>query len=71
MYRQGTRKNGRFFIRGVYDVEVSVFCDFESEANSTWTLITSFEFVNRHIFNFPYFTDEPKNSASPSFKYYR
>ena len=71
IYKNGTRTNGHYFILGADDVELEVYCDFESEANSSWTLVVSYSLKNRALFRVPYFTNKPRNSTHPNWSDYR
>ena len=71
VYKNGIRENGKFFILGSDDVELEVFCDFQSEANSTWTLLSSFELNNISHFRVPYYISHPERTLDPNWKYYR
>ena len=71
IYKSGARKNGNYFILGAGDVELKVFCDFESEANSTWTLVLSFELGNKLSVRLAYYSDQPRSSSTPNWKDYR
>ena len=71
IYTSGTRTNGKFLIFGADDVKLDVYCDFESEANSSWTLVVSYSLENKNLFHFPYYNSKPRNSANPNWNDYR
>ena len=71
IYRNGTTKNDNYFILGAGDLELEVFCDFKSEANSTWTLVVSYELGNKLLHRTPYYNNKPRNNSIPNWKDYR
>ena len=70
-YLAGVRKNGLYEILDQTATQLQVYCDFESEANSVWTLVTSYSFKNINSFRLPYLRDNPRNEMLPNWKDYR
>ena len=69
-YRAGSRVSGRYLL--VRDkASYPVFCDFESESNSVWTLVMSFSRRNVDSFREKLFNDQKKNDLSPNWASYR
>ena len=64
-------KNGEYEIIDRNDARYPVFCDFESEATSVWTLITSHSLANKDFFNIPFYMNSPRNQDIPSWIDYR
>ena len=70
-YRAGMRENGQYEILDENGTPFQVYCDFESEVNSVWTLVTSYSLKNVNSFRLPYFRDNPRNEMLPNWKDYR
>ena len=70
VYKNGARHNGIYSILKGND-SFKVYCDFESEANSTWTLITSFALKNIKQLNVSLFRDNPVRGHNPNWESYR
>ena len=65
------RKNGIYEIQDENALPFQVFCDFESEADSVWTLVTSYSFQNASLFNIPFYSSNPRKATEPNWVYYR
>ena len=70
LYQNGARKNQIYYIF-ISTSKFKVYCDFESEANSTWTLIVSFALKNKGHFNSQLGTSAPVNGDNPNWDSYR
>ena len=71
LYHGGFRQNGMYKVRSQANRPLSVFCDFESEVNSVWTLVTSYALQNVSSFRIPYFTSNPIKEDTPNWISYR
>ena len=69
-HRRGV-KNGAYEIIDRNDSHYPVFCDFESEATSVWTLITSHSLANKDLFKMRFYTSSPRNEDDPNWMDYR
>jgi len=70
-YRAGMRENGQYEILDENGTPFQVYCDFESEVDSVWTLVTSYSLKNVNSFRSPFFRDNPRNEMLPNWKDYR
>ena len=48
-----------------------IFCDFDPTTNATWTLVQSYQFKYKSIFNTAYSTDLPVSENTPRWEAYR
>ena len=71
VYDGGIRKNGIYTLRNQVTELFRVFCDFESEADSVWTLVTSFALNNVTDFRISYIKSNPISEDTPNWIYYR
>ena len=71
LYRNGKQENAVYDIFDQSDQLYKVFCDFESDNNSVWTLITSFSLGNKRHFMTPLFNDSPRNESNPNWLDFR
>ena len=69
-YKRGV-KNGAYEIVDWNDKHYPVFCDFESEATSVWTLITSHSLAKKDFFKLPLYKDSSRNEDNPNWMDYR
>ena len=70
-YKNGATDNGIYTVLGSNGASYPVYCDFRSEANSTWTLVMSFALKNKVIFNVPMYDNLPQNENNPNWEKYR
>ena len=70
-YHAGMRKNGIYEVQDENAVPFRVFCDFESEGDSVWTLVTSYSFQNKSFFSIPFYSSNPRNAIEPNWVDYR
>ena len=68
-YNAGARKTGIYSV--IADTSYPVFCDFESELNSIWTLVMSFSLRNKESFKSQFSIDSQKNDMTPNWQSYR
>jgi len=74
LFMSGHSSDGYYQIAGANGETWSVFCDFNSELGSVWTLVMSWSFANAKL---PAFRsrslseDEPVNGLSPNWEVYR
>jgi hypothetical protein len=47
-----------------------IFCDFDPTTNATWTLVQSYQFKYKSIFNTAYSTDLPVSEDTPRWEAY-
>ncbi|XP_065051844.1 uncharacterized protein LOC135681343 [Rhopilema esculentum] len=70
-YRIGARNNGIYAINGTGLIH-HVYCDFSSEPNFVWTLVTSFSLANNYLFkNKPLYDNDPISEYEPNWNSYR
>ena len=70
-YLVGARKNGIYAINGSGLIH-HVYCDFSSEPNFVWTLVTSFSLENNDLFkNKPLYDNYPISEYEPNWNSYR
>lgn len=69
--KTGVHVNGIYHIFDGHDTSFPVYCDFQSEKNSTWTLIMSFAYKNLAKFRTPMFLDSIINEDNPTWEEYR
>jgi len=69
-HRRGV-KNGVYEIVDRNDTHYPVFCDFESEATSVWTLIISYSLVNKDFFQMPLYENRSRSEDNPNWMDYR
>jgi len=69
-HRRGVR-SGEYSIVDRNGTHYPVFCDFESEATSVWTLITSYSFANNYLFTVPFYNNNPRSQDKPNWADYR
>ena len=67
-YSKGTRVTGKYMVFDVTMKLFKVFCDFDSNSSTTWTLIQSYQ---RHVDVKGLFDDMPLNQENPSWNKYR
>ena len=70
-YRHGKHQNA---INDVFDESnqlFEVFCDFETDPNRVWTLITSFSLSNKDQYKVAFSIDYPRNENKPNWVDYR
>ena len=73
-FRSGSQTNGYYTVAAQDGATLTVYCDFESEPGSAWTLIMSWSLQNK---NLPAFKSEPLtgnvpvNEKSPNWNIYR
>ena len=70
-YYNGKRKNGFYDIFDKNGIPFPVFCDFESEANSVWTLVSSFSLANKSSHLSPFHKSVQRMENSPNWVDYR
>ena len=68
-YHAGAHTNGIYRVRA--DTIYPVFCDFESEANSIWTLVMSFSLSNKYSFRKLFSFNDQNNDMRPNWESYR
>jgi len=74
LFRNGHNSDGYYPIAGADGETWIVYCDFNSEIGSVWTLVMSWSFANNHM---PAFRsrslkdDAPVNELSPNWEVYR
>ena len=71
IFHKGIRKNGVYQVVNSDGITLKVFCDFESETDSVWTLVTSFSLRNKGQFHRAFYYDDRKNEQSPNWNNYR
>lgn len=75
LFKNGERNDGYYKIIGMQRDETwTVYCDFNSEPGSVWTLVMSWSFANKQMpafrsKGFP--IDAPLNELSPNWRVYR
>ena len=70
-YKCGAVENGVYPILDLNNSAYPVFCDFQSEKNSTWTLLMSFSLQNVGSFKDAMMVDSPRSDSFPNWKSYR
>ena len=71
-YAVGARKNGIYAVSDKTGFIHHVYCDFSSEPNFAWTLVTSFSLENKDLFKSnPFSKDDPISEHEPNWKKYR
>ena len=70
LYKSGARNNGNYSVF-ISNTLLKVYCDFESEATSKWTLVMSYALKNRVTFNTALFVSHPVNEENPNWESYR
>eukprot|EP00795_Rhopilema_esculentum_P005336 gene5336-507_t len=71
-YAVGARKNGIYAISDETGLIHHVYCDFSSEPNFAWTLVTSFSLENNNQFKSnPFYNNDPISEHEPNWKKYR
>ena len=70
-YRLGARINGRYEVFDHNYVPYKVYCDFQSESNSIWTLLSSYSLKNNDANAIAFVKDYPRNEMNPNWKDYR
>jgi len=75
LFKNGERNDGYYKIIGMNRDETwTVYCDFNSEPGSVWTLVMSWSFANKEmaaIRSKGFQTDAPLNELSPNWYVYR
>jgi len=74
LYMYGVRSDGYYKIAGADDDTWIVYCDFNSEMGSVWTLVMSWSYANKNIAAFrsrALTQDQPVNAQSPNWEVYR
>ena len=69
-HRRGVN-SGAYTIVDKNDTHYPVYCDFESEATSVWTLITSHSLANKDLFSTPFYKSKSRSEDSPNWMDYR
>ena len=69
-YKSGARNNGNYSVF-TNNTLLKVYCDFESEATSKWTLVMSFALKNKNNIDEPLFVSDPVNGKNPNWESYR
>ena len=70
-FNAGARKNGEYTILYKQMSSYRVFCDFESEKNSTWTLVMSYALKHKGEFQIGLNKNTEVNEESPNWEGYR
>ncbi|XP_065051740.1 uncharacterized protein LOC135681285 isoform X1 [Rhopilema esculentum] len=71
-YRVGAKNNGIYAISDKTGLIHHVYCDFSSEPNFVWTLVTSFSLANNYLFkNKPLYENDPISEYEPNWNSYR
>ena len=70
IYKSGARNNGIYHLIKA-GASFEVYCDFESEANSTWTLIMSYALKNKDAVNGRLYEDNLLYADNPNWDKYR
>jgi len=70
-YNDGMRENGQYDIFDTNGIPFQVFCDFESEENSVWTLVVSYSLENKALHYSPLYNDNPRKEANINWVDYR
>jgi len=74
LFKSGQQNNGYYQIAGAGEATWIVYCDFNSELGSVWTLVMSWSFANAQLpaFRSKSLTqDAPVNELSPNWEVYR
>ena len=69
-YKSGARNNGKYSVF-TNNTLLKVYCDFESEATSKWTLVMSYALKNVANFNKPLYVSDLVNGRDPNWESYR
>lgn len=74
LFKSGERNDGYYQIVGKDSEIWIVYCDFQSELGSVWTLVMSWSFANKDVLAFDLLgltMDAPLNELSPNWEVYR
>ena len=71
LYYNGIRANGHYEIVDQNGLAFPVFCDFDSETSSIWTLVSSFSLANNTFHTKAFFENEPRSEGNPNWVDYR
>ena len=70
-YSNGPRVPGKYEVFDSNMNPFNVFCDFDPKTKMSWTLIQSYQFQYKSIFNHAYYGDKPMNEDTPRWDKYR
>ena len=63
--------NGQYEVFDQNYAPYKVYCDFQSETKSIWTLVSSYSLKNNDANAVAFFKDNPRNEMNPNWKDYR